>query len=105
MRLRLLTLAGAIAASLALTASASSSTTAARDGCQPPHIHGYSIFQLVEHGGIGCDHARHLLVDNIRYGHLHNYTCHYRIHNHFVHLHCTSVDNGTHQYTASYAVH
>jgi len=105
MRIRLLIGAAAIAASLALTATAGSSTTAARDGCQPPHIDGYSIFQLVEHGGIGCDHARHLLVENIRHGQLHNYTCNHRIHNHYVHLHCTSVANGDHQYSASYAVH
>jgi hypothetical protein len=107
MRLRLLTIftaVVAVAASLALTAAANSSTIAPRDGCQPPHIDGYHIFQLVEHGGIGCDHARHLLVEQIKQHLFHGYTCNHRTHNHYVHLHCTSVDNPAHQYTASFAV-
>jgi len=104
MRLRLLIIGAAIAASLALTAAASSSTTERRDGCQPPDIYGYHVFQLVEHGGIGCDHARHLLVEQIKHHRFHNYTCNHRTHAHYVHLHCTSVDNSTHQYSASFAV-
>jgi len=104
MRFRLLIVAAALAASLALTASASSSTASRRAGCEPPKIYGYQIFQLVEHGGIGCDHARHLLVEHISHNRQHNYTCNHRTHNHYVHLHCTNVDNGTHQYSASFAV-
>ena len=105
MRIRLLIVAAAVAAaSLLPAATAGSSTTARRDGCEPPKIYGYQIFQLVEHGGIGCEHARHLLVEHISHNRQHGYTCNHRTHNHYVHLHCTNVDNGTHQYSASFAV-
>ena len=109
MRLRLLTIfiaLAAVAASLALTATASSSTTAARAGCPAPgSVSSYHVYSLFEHGGIGCDHAKHLLIENLAHHRYHNYKCNHNISGRNVHMHCTSLDNGLHQYSASYAVH
>jgi len=106
MRLRLLTIIAAVAVSLAVTATASSSATAKRAGCPAPgSVSSYHVYALYEHGGIGCDHAKHLLIENLAHHRHHNYKCNHRISGRNVHMHCTSVDNSTHQYSASYAVH
>jgi len=108
MKLRVLALSAIVTALavVALPTASGASTTAARNGCPAPgSVSSYHVYGLYQHGDIGCDHAKHLLIENLAHHRHHSYTCNHRISGRNVHMHCTSTLNSAHQYSASYYVH
>ena len=106
MKLRVLglSLAASVVVALAATSGASSSTVA-RAACPAPgSVSSYHVTSLYEHA-IGCDHAKHLLIENLAHHRRHTYTCNHRISGRHVHMHCTDTGNSAHQYSATYYVH
>lgn len=106
MKLRVLGLGVAVLAAVVLLAAlGASSASAKRAACAAPgSVGSYHVTSLYEHT-IGCDHAKHLLIENLAHNRRHTYTCNHRISGRYVHMHCTDTGNSEHQYSASYYVH
>ncbi len=95
----------AIAAGVSLGASPAAANHP-HEGCPAPgNVSSYHVYGLGQHG-IGCDHARHLLIENLAHHRYHTYTCNHSLRGtRDVHMHCTDTGNSAHQYSASYRVH
>lgn len=87
----------------AATVTASNYT---HSGCTAPgNVAGYYVYSLSQHA-IGCDHAKHLLIENLAHGRRHTYSCNHSLRGtRDVHMHCTDSGNAANQYSAGYRVH
>ena len=111
MRARILGLVAAAAAAATLVAptgvwSAPAAAPYPRSACPAPgNVGSYHVYSLSAHA-ISCDHARHLLIENLAHHRRHSYTCTFSMRGtRDVSMHCTDASHPHHQYSAGYRVH